>query len=207
MTSPRAYTEATLTQGNIALRLRPSLRAAMQLAAYPGGFTELVAKLSQQDTYAVYEVIKQTATNSTIAHKFIRNTSTMPLVKMKEWLPILVDLVMAMLPTLPNDTKQSSGSSEARPWSSFYDELFTIATGWLGWPPSEAWQATPQEIISAFDGHLNKLRAIHGGSEEPSEDTSDDAQRRQNIEAGLDPEFDRQGLRALKARLAGEAHA
>lgn len=31
------------------------------------------------------------------------------------------------------------------------DELFNIATGWLGWPPSEAWNACVVEIVMAWD--------------------------------------------------------
>lgn len=31
------------------------------------------------------------------------------------------------------------------------DELFNIATGWLGWPPSEAWEAPVVEIVMAWD--------------------------------------------------------
>ncbi len=31
------------------------------------------------------------------------------------------------------------------------DELFNIATGWLGWPPSEAWNACVIEIVMAWD--------------------------------------------------------
>lgn len=29
--------------------------------------------------------------------------------------------------------------------------LFKIATGWLGWPPSEAWDTPMVEIIMAWD--------------------------------------------------------
>lgn len=31
------------------------------------------------------------------------------------------------------------------------DELFNIATGWLGWPPSEAWDTPVVEIVMAWD--------------------------------------------------------
>lgn len=31
------------------------------------------------------------------------------------------------------------------------DELFKIATGWLGWPPSEAWSAPVIEILMAWE--------------------------------------------------------
>ncbi|WP_346829439.1 hypothetical protein ABDX87_20010 [Pseudomonas abietaniphila] len=31
------------------------------------------------------------------------------------------------------------------------DELFKIATGWLGWSPSETWSAPVIEILMAWD--------------------------------------------------------
>lgn len=31
------------------------------------------------------------------------------------------------------------------------DELFNIATGWLGWSPSEAWNTPVVEIVMAWD--------------------------------------------------------
>ena len=31
------------------------------------------------------------------------------------------------------------------------DELFSIATGWLGWSPREAWNTPVAEIVMAWD--------------------------------------------------------
>ena len=65
--------------------------------------------------------------------------------------------------------------------------------------PDTAWNATPNEIVDAVDGHLDHLRALHGTTDEDSEPNPDQAA--ENEAPVLDPEFDRAGLQALKARL------
>lgn len=57
--------------------------------------------------------------------------------------------------------------------------------------------ATPTEIDRAYRAHLEKLKAIHGGGSDEKEPDPEQAER--NIAAGLDPEFDRAGLQALKS--------
>jgi hypothetical protein len=89
-------------------------------------------------------------------------------------------------------------------WADLYADLYKLSTGWLGWTPDTAWNATLPEILNAFDGHIDLLKAVHGGGEDQSADSSTmtNKQRQENIEAGLDPDFDRAGLRALKAKMA-----
>lgn len=38
------------------------------------------------------------------------------------------------------------------------DELFGIATGCLGWPPSEAWAAAVPEILLAWEAKVEFIR-------------------------------------------------
>lgn len=42
--------------------------------------------------------------------------------------------------------------------------LYKIGTGWIGWSPSDTRSAHMQEIILAYEGHIEKLQAIHGTS-------------------------------------------
>jgi hypothetical protein len=51
------------------------------------------------------------------------------------------------------------------PYDEYFATLFRIATGWLGWEPEAAWNATPAEIIEAQKGRIELLRAIFGGSD------------------------------------------
>jgi len=50
-------------------------------------------------------------------------------------------------------------------YEEFLKWLFKIGTGWLGWSPSDTRSAHMQEIILAYDGHVDKLKAIHGSDE------------------------------------------
>lgn len=43
--------------------------------------------------------------------------------------------------------------------------LFKTGTGWLGWSPEVTKQSHMQEIIIAYEGMIEKLKAIHGSSE------------------------------------------
>jgi hypothetical protein len=50
-------------------------------------------------------------------------------------------------------------------------DLFEIATGCLGWTPTDAWAATPAEIMAAQRGLITKLKAVNGTAEaEPEHD-------------------------------------
>jgi hypothetical protein len=87
-----------------------------------------------------------------------------------------------------------------------FTHLFEIATGWLGWTPEEAWNATIPEIIAAHRGRtdmiMDVLKAVFGTSEtaEPTPETYT-PERLAEIEAnGFDPAFDRAGLNALKGK-------
>lgn len=49
------------------------------------------------------------------------------------------------------------------------DELFNIATGWLGWSPSEAWDTPVVEIVMAWESKRQFLidtNPFGGGGEE-----------------------------------------
>ena len=72
-------------------------------------------------------------------------------------------------------------------------------TGWLGWPPSEVWNASTAELEAAVLAHFDRLVLMTPGADAPKGDAKE-AQRQANIAAGLDPDFDREGLCALKAR-------
>jgi hypothetical protein len=75
-----------------------------------------------------------------------------------------------------------------------FAELFSIATGVLGWSPETAYAASPAEIIEANRGRTrfvnDLLRTIFGGKAEDAP------------EAQLHAELDREGLAALKAMAA-----
>src|SRR5690606_7398101 len=84
------------------------------------------------------------------------------------------------------------------PWGEAIQNLYRVATGWLGWTPETAWSATPAEITEATAGHVERLVAIHGTADDDHDSAGpSEAQRAANAAAGLDPDFDRDRLHAL----------
>ena len=118
----------------------------------------------------------------------------------------LAELVSMLMPAPDPKAKQVRASGKPVTWLEFYADLYENATGWLGWTPNQAWNATPTENCRAYAGHVAKLKAIHGSGEEDkqlSQKSPDPEQAARNVAAGLDPEFDRAGLNALKRNLSG----
>ncbi|MHA6646408.1 hypothetical protein ACX3P1_28370, partial [Mesorhizobium sp. A623] len=69
-------------------------------------------------------------------------------------------------------------------------DFYEIATGWLGWTPETAWNATPAEILAAQRGLIAKLKAIHGTAEEkPDYDPREE----------ITPDQAKQGIAKLRA--------
>lgn len=201
MRTQPAYDAIALEYGGHAVDLRPSLRAALYLERLHGGFPQLLKKIEEFDTLTVWHVITASA-GKTAANDLFAYAAVKPLSGFVDAAqPALFDLVASLLPETQNATDTDTGKPVA--WSDAFRELFKIATGWLGWTPETAWNATPQEITDAFDAHVTKLKAIYGAAEDDTDSELSYEQKAQNEALGLDPEFDRAGLQALK----GMSHA
>ena len=186
--------------------LRPSLRAGIQLEAMHNGFPKLLVKVQQGDTTTLREIVTYAATDRGAAHDLLNAMAGATLASVQQALtgPAFALIAALMTPETRKDQGEAAKAPTGKPmaWADLYADLYKIATGWLGWTPETAWNATLPEILSAFDGHIDQLKAVHGSAEDGANSTpamSAD-QRQANIDAGLDPDFDREGLRALKAR-------
>ncbi|WP_296085393.1 hypothetical protein [uncultured Agrobacterium sp.] len=205
-----AYEEVRIAHGGNTVTLRPTLRAAVTLEArygFPAMFRAL-----EEGSFTVFSDIIQTATDS--RDDATARLSVHPGEPLSSFIGLaripLAELVSMLMPAPAARVDKSalappSGKSIA--WSELYAHQFEQATGWLGWTPGQAWNATPTEIDRAYSAHIAKLKAIHGSGEEdkPTDRAPDPKQAAHNVAAGLDPEFDRAGLRALKAKIAGGA--
>lgn len=196
MKTQHAYNKITLEFGDNIVVLRPSLRAALFLENLHGGFPALLRKLAEFDTRTVWHIIKETAgkTESDDLFGYAADKSLSSFADAAH--APLFRLVAALLPEAPEAEIETTTSAPVA-WSDAFRELFKIATGWLGWSPEVAWNATPQEITDAFEAHISKLKALNGSGDSKETPTNED-QRAQNVALGLDPEFDRAGLHALK---------
>ncbi|MDR6898088.1 hypothetical protein J2Y51_005131 [Bosea sp. BE109] len=146
------------------------------------------------------EIILTTATNRKDAAVFLDTMSRLPISRFVEIVQAqLARLVTGFIPQPDPDAKPSQGKMV--PLRELYRDMYRRATGWLHWSPDQAWNATPSEITDALSGHFDMLKAIHGAADDKPEDRQHDPeQAARNEAAGLDPEFDRAGLRALKAK-------
>lgn len=202
-----AETEFELSHGGNTLRLRASLRAALHLERLHDGFGPLFRRIDTFDTTTIRQVILIAAADRNAAEAFLRHMANQPLRTLAEATHgPLASLCTALMPSpttsTSTSTKPRTTSAKTMPWADYYSKLFQIATGWLGWTPDTAWNATPAEITCAFDGHVAMLKTIHGSADEEDSSPADHARRERNLAAGLDPDFDREGLHALKALMA-----
>lgn len=199
MTLRPAYDEIVLDHGSHAVILRPSLRAASTLERSHNGFATLMQRLAEFHTGTVREIILTAATDRRDALAFLNSMSRLPISRFVVIVQAqLARLLTGFVPEPDPGAKPSQGKMV--PLRELYRDMYRRATGWLHWSPDQAWNATPTEITEALSGHFDMLRAIHGGEDTPEEHRHDPEQAARNEAAGLDPEFDRAGLQALKAK-------
>ncbi|AUQ62855.1 hypothetical protein [Phaeobacter inhibens] len=173
------------------------MRAATRLEALHNGFPALLAKISQLDTTTLRNVISYAATDQDAAQAVLRSMAGSSLQGIQQaCLGPVYALVMALTLT-GSDDEPASESTKPVAWADLYADLFKSATGRLGWAPQDAWNATLPEILLALEGHADWMNVLHGSAEEDQDGPSDE-QRQQNEAQGLDPEFDRSGLMALR---------
>lgn len=186
-----------LSYGKARLILRPTLRCA-STAAQHSGLASLIAKLEQCDLTSIHALIRSAATSADDAERFLAAIHNQPMHRIRQAiLPSLFDLITALLPADPDAPKRTT-DQKPQSWAKVFNDLYGYGTGWLGWTPAQTWDATPAEIITAMKAHSEKLIAMNGGEANQTAQNNDEAQRQANIDAGLDPEFDRAGLHALK---------
>ncbi|MDX0538485.1 hypothetical protein GOC59_02530 [Sinorhizobium medicae] len=191
-----AYEQVTIAHGkNNTVTLRPSLRAAATLVDRHG-FPALYRALDELNLTIISEIILTASSSRQDAAAFLSVHPGRPLFPF--FLAVrqpLTELVAMFMPALDPKAKPSPG--KRIPWPECYRNLYRNATGELGWTPEAAWSATPTEINEAYIGKF--------GTGEENAKAPDPEQAARNIAENLDPEFDRAGLRALKAKIAGGA--
>lgn len=207
MNTPHAYNEIAIEYGGNIVFLRPSLRAATCLERLHNGFPMLLVKVQQGHTETLREIVQHSATDRAAGQRLVGEMKGATIVTIHKALinPAFALITALMTPDLHKDQGEAAKAPTGKPvkWADFYADTYKIATGWLGWTPDTAWNATMPEIMQAFDGHIEQLKAIHGGADDDATGASEMSadQRQSNIDQGLDPEFDRAALHALRAKL------
>ncbi|WP_412033146.1 hypothetical protein ACLIR7_07200 [Nitratireductor aquimarinus] len=194
MTFRPAYDEITLALGGNTVCLRPSLRAASYFAR-GNGLTTLHRRIAEFHLGTIRDLITKAATDRQEAFAFLDQLDRTPLKAVADAIAAsALNLVAGFIPA-PDDTGNPARTGKPVPWPDFYRDLYRTATGWLGWTAEAAWNATPTEINNAIVGHIDYLKLtgvlVAGKDQKPT----DPEQAARNVAKGLDPEFDREGLR------------
>ena len=197
--------ETTLHHGNHAVTLRASLRAAVALDNLPGGIPGAWDSLMRQSYSGIRAVILATATDRTGAFVLLASLSSKPLASfLGHAQAACLNLLAALFPERDDTPEVSAAPAKPIPLRDYLADLFRFGTGWLGWSPSEVWNASPAEIETAFLAHADRLLKTTPGAVPSDDATPRDVytpERLQQIEEqGFDPAFDREALKALKAR-------
>jgi len=199
-----AYEEVRIAHGANTVTLRPTLRAAATLEARYG-FPAMFRALDDLSFTIISDIILTVADCRDDAAAFLRSEAAgRPLFPffMAVRQP-LGELISMFMPAPDPKAKPSTGSGKATPWADAYADMYAGATGWLGWTPETAWKSTPTEIARAMSAHFDRLvtTGILQRSDKQEAKAADHEQAARNVAAGLDPEFDRAGLQALKMKI------
>ncbi|MBD9555673.1 phage tail assembly chaperone [Ensifer adhaerens] len=188
-----AYEQVTIAHGGNTVTLRPSLRAAATLVERHG-FPTLFRALDDLNLAIISEIILTAATSRQDAAAFLSFPAGRPLFPF--FLAVrqpLAELV-SMFKCAPDPkAKPSTGTGKLIVWSDEYRGLYRAATGALGWTPEAAWNATPTEINEACIGRF--------GTGDDTVNAPDPEQAARNVATGLEPEFDRNALEALRGSI------
>jgi len=189
-----ANEEATLSHAGMDVRLRPSLRAATQIERSHDGLLNLERRIFEFHTGTIREIIFTTAIDELEGKAFLVHFDRAPLKDLVSAIvPALISLCAGFIPQ-PRNATGSKANGTPQPFSELYADLYEYATGWLGWTPETAWNATPTEIDRAYSGHIAKLKTIDGGDNDTHSDPL----------AEVSPETVKQGISRLR-ELAGRA--
>ncbi len=181
-----------IAHGGSTVTLRPSLRAAATLEARYG-FPALFRALDECDLIIVSEIIPTCAPKRQDAAAFLSGVVGRPLSSFFSSVQApLYQLVSMLTPAPASNAKPVTDPAKPLPWADYYAALYEHATGWLGWTPEQAWNATPTEIDRSYAGHIAKLKAIHG---------SGDKGEKQAPIQDPDASFDRNALESLRVSI------
>jgi hypothetical protein len=150
------------------ITLVPTLRAAFRLERRYDGFEKLLRLVADGNLDALTDVIREGAGESVVT-RYLDDLDVIPLhIGVDGLIGPAIEFIFAL--TGADESQVAQPSADKRiPLREHYTNLFRIATGWLGWTPTDAWNATPAEIMEAFKGHQERLVAIHGGKKQDEE--------------------------------------
>ncbi len=181
-----AAEELTIRVGPEVVYLRPTLRAALRLERKHGGFDRLFRLVADGHLGAIADVIAESSDRRSDIPRLLNDLAAGGIKAALDGLtvPILAH-VMALAGIDPESKPEDAAAAETVTFAEHHARLFRIATGWLGWTPAEAWNATAAEIVEAYRGRMELLTAIFGGKSETVADTVPDASLDTKLKAAM----------------------
>lgn len=163
----RLADETKITVGSKTFTLRPLLRAAVRLHEDYNGLHNLYIAIGSGGVSAALDLISAACADPRLvvllAYEVDKHALENSIWSIREQLQAFV----LKLSGHDGDDSEPASSGKPMPYDEYFTTLYRIATGWLGWEPNAAWDATPAEIIEAQKGRVELLRAIFGGEDKP----------------------------------------
>jgi hypothetical protein len=176
----------------------------MALESLPGGIAVVWEDTARQKLSALHAVIRASAANRAEAEQFLAHAATTPLAHFAHTAQAACLALLSGFLNADDQGEATPSSTEpAKPFRDYLADLFRYGTGWLGWPPSEVWNASIGELEAAFLAHVDRLVKMTPGASANDKAGGGDYtpdRLRQIEDQGFDPAFDREALRALKSR-------
>jgi hypothetical protein len=177
-----AQDEIKITLDHETICLRPSLRAAFRLERRHDGFDKIIKGIADGNFSIMADVIRESAEPRS---NFLNCIDALPFrIVIERISEPLIAHVMALAGIDGDATSEPAPDAERIPFAEYHARLFRLATGWLGWTPADAWEATPAEITEAYKGRRELLSAMFGsGKSDETTIAKSDASTRRHLNA------------------------
>jgi hypothetical protein len=161
----RLADETKITLGGKAFTLRPTLRAAVRLHRDYNGLDNLYSVVANGGFTAALDLIGATCADPRLDIVLAYDSDEYPFIA--EVFALREQLQAFVLTLSGQDDTDAKSAATGKPttYDEYFARLFEVATGWIGWEPEAAWNATPAEILAAQKGRIALLRAVFGGKE------------------------------------------
>lgn len=176
--------EITLQVGHETIRLRASLRASVRLHRRFQGFDKIVSAIADGNISVMAAVIAESATERTDLADLLDSGGALSVrIVVDHLVGPLIAHVGALAGFDADATDNQKQTGKLITFEEYHTRLFGLATGWLGWSPNAAWNATPAEITEAYKGRVAMLAAVFGGAKAEDDrdpESAEDTRRRLN---------------------------
>jgi hypothetical protein len=152
-----------VTLGGQFIELRATLRAAYSLEQKYEGFENLFMALISGKVSATFDVLLETVRERDRMLIVALQARPIAQIRASDLAELALGLAISMAGIdTDHDASTTAVPGEKIAYKVYFEDLFRKATGWLGWSPDQAWNATPFEIIAALEGRAEFIKLASG---------------------------------------------